>query len=478
MHCKIRIFKMGSLYLRLGKIFAILLVVFYVAFFCNDERYWLMWSLPLTYLLILTLINRFSDIKSDEFGYKIIKTMMFIRYVCTPLAIVISDHYSGYGFEPTKSTITFSIILMCYEIIAIGIAILIYNKKNHIKNIARLNLEIKAENIFGYGIYILFAIFILILSGIDIIIPSNFLIITNEIENIEINNSFSNVIFILRNSFRVIIGIFLLNFIKVRNINENTKYYISLISMILIVSLYTSTNRWDLLCLPIVAIFILSDLYPNYKKFTIIIFIIIMLMALTSATIYKFWSYTSSIVLTDRTILSEIFNIVLSQFQSYFSGPRNVGLAIDMSSELNVNISWLINDIFGSLPFFSRLFNQNIRFNLLYNQYIYSGDIIAQIIPMIGIGYNVFGFIFAPIVTVFFELVILKLNDIHKKSLNIADRYLLIYMMTYTSLCMGLNIQIITNKYYALFLPCILIIIFNRTLSKILVYMGQEKAFD
>lgn len=448
--------------------FAMVFAAAYIAFECKDERYWIMWLLPLTYLFVKKIIDIAAGHRRNEFGYKIIKLVMFFRYVCTPILVIASEFYGGYGFEPSENTITLAIVLMVYELVSVGVAIYIYNRVQ----ISHKNLEtIKSytgavqEKCIGLWIYTIIALVILVSIDVRLVIPNNLLIINSELENANINTGIENMVLILRNTFRVILAVLLLNTIKNSGFKERTKAVFSVITMIIIIAMHTSTGRWDLLILSIVGINLLMSLYPRDSKMIAGVLILIMIIALTSATIYKFWGYTSSEIFSDNFMLGEIIHSISMQFQAYFSGPRNVGLAIDMSEGLNVEFSWLINDILGSLPVFSRFFDQELRFNLLYNQYIYSNNIIAQIIPMVGIGYSVFGLILAPIITVIFELLVLKLNDIYMKRTGIFDKYLLLYMMTYTAMCMGLNIQIITNKYYALFLPSIFLILINRQIT-------------
>jgi hypothetical protein len=450
------------------KVFLLVGCAFYVAIGCVDDRYWLLWLLPVIYIFVTRLIERTAGNRKKEVGYRTIKMVMLVRYVLTPISIVGSQFYSGYGPEPSKETITLAIILMAYELIVVGVVISRYSKKHRVtKNQERIVSARNEKNTLIW-FYILIAFIVIARIDIRFIIPTNIIAITNEIGKGVVDIEYAGFFGILKNVLRVVFGIALLNSINRMKTNNQIKVILSLMSLVLILSLYTSTGRWDTLTISFVGIVLLRNLYPKYSK-TITVFIgSIMLIGLTSVTIYKFLGYTTTSISSYFKVAKELIEVVSMQFQAYFSGPRNVGLAIDMSKIVNIRWTGVINDLFGSFPGLSQFFDQGIRFNLLFNRYIYIGNTISQIIPLVGIGYNAFGFLLSPIVTVGFILLVLKLNGLYQKVASISDKYILLYMIIYTSMCMGMNIQILTNKYYAVFIPSVLLIFANRKCNALL----------
>src|SRR5690606_9043978 len=100
---------------------------------------------------------------------------------------------------------------------------------------------------------------------------------------------------------------------------------------------------------------------------------------------------------------------------------------------------------------------------------------IAQIIPLVGIGYNAFGFLLSPIITLGFIIIVLKLNELYKRKVLISDKYLLLYMIIFTSMCMGMNIQILSNKYYAFFIPALVLLAANKRVSQLFPFKKYKE---
>lgn len=456
--------------IRIKMLYSVLVVLcssLYIAVGCSDERYWLMWLLPVTYAFVLILIDITTGKKGKEIGYKVIKTVMLIRYVITPISVVASQFYGGYGPEPSESSLTLAIVLMVYELIVVGIVIAVYGKMHKNYETNKYIIKPQSERISILWIYILISFIIILIIDIRLIIPNNFITITSEIEEISLEFSNAGLIGILRNTLRVFLGISLLNLINKIKTTDKIKMILSTLSLLVILSLYISKGRWDTLCISLVGIILLRNLYPKYKKMITISIGSVMIIALTSITIYKFLGLTLGSINSFIIVIKELIEEVSMQFQAYFSGPRNVALAIDMSKIVDVKWTWVINDLLGSIPGLSQYFDQSIRLNLLYNRYIYSSNIVVQIIPLLGIGYSAFGFLLSPIITSGFIFLVLKLNDLYYRRVFISSRYLLLYMIIYTSMCMGMNIQILANKYYAVFIPSILLIYLNRNFYKL-----------
>lgn len=447
------------------KIIIIISIALYTAAGCKDERYWLLWLLPVTYVCILVLINFAAGEKSKEIGYRVIKIVMFFRYVVTPFTVISSQYYSGYGPEPQSDTLTKAIILMAYELVIVGISIAIYSRKRRSNSVEFLNTsKITRENTVLSWLFILIVFVLLSIIDINFIIPKNVLTMSNVLQASSLGvDGGTGLYYILRNIFRIIIGATLLNLIYGMKINERLKIVLSLLSLIFVISLYTSAARWDTLTVSIVGILILRQLYPRYSKVISVTLSLVMIVALTSITMYKFLGYDTASKPSIYNALTQLLNVISKQFQMYFSGPRNVAQAMDMGRHLNVSLDWIFNDIFGSIPGLSRFFNQEIRFNLLFNRYVYySSDNISQIIPLLGIGYISFGALFSPLLMTGFVILILKLNNIYIRKVLIYDKYILLYMIIFTSFCMGMNLQILSNKYFAVFIPSVLLIFLNR----------------
>lgn len=436
-----------------------------IYFLNKDNRYDLLYLLPLTYTFLYIIFPFQPKVFRNGVGMWAINITMFIRYIITPLTIVISDFYDGFGPEVSRFLISKSIYLMIYEMVALlfvinVIAFAINSNKNVKSNNMVKRNHILRRRIFLFSFTI---IAFLIVSFVNprVLFPNNFLIISESVEKAQIDMGNPGLILVLGNLVKITSFLLIIDIIKRKSIGRKETFYaiISVIVLIITMALHTGMGRWDILIIGISGYLILKELYPKSKAiFKNIIFTVI-LFSICSITIYKFIGTTTINMNTVYKMIQE----VMTQFQVYFSGPRNVALSIGMVDDIgSLNFKNLIEDLFGSMPLISNFINQEYRMNTLYNEYIYGRpDFIFQIIPMVGIGFSVFGFVAAPILTICFELIVLWLDSVVKKTSDISHRFLCYYAIIFTSLCMGFNIQIITNKYYAFFIPLFVLLWLN-----------------
>lgn len=427
-----------------------------------ETGYQLLFILPLLYALLIKLSKSIFVYARSNIGFISIIVVTFIRYVVTPLVLIISGYYSGFGSSPTEETMLYAFLLMIYEMIAVFITINLVGrnlKGNIVKEISRNNYLRSSFVLFLFSVFAL----LYLLKFPNILVPNNLLIIKDEIKQFTLDFQFSGALILINACLRIAILIMILDFFKRRYDRLPIFSYplLSSIALISYLALMTGIARWDILISAFVGTYILVWLYPEYSKIIRLSIFSVVGIAIISITVYKFFHITSFDEIQLRLFLEEIFK----QFQAYFSGPRNVGQAIEMNNSLGGNISFitLINDFIGSIPGVSSFINQADRINMYYNYHIYGTLFFAsQIIPMIGVGYSYFGFIGAPFFTVICIYLSLKFGLMTLNEDRIEFKYIYSYASIWLALCMGFNTQIIFGWFATIFIPMYILFSLNR----------------
>ena len=102
---------------------------------------------------------------------------------------------------------------------------------------------------------------------------------------------------------------------------------------------------------------------------------LIMLFSVGSLTLYKYFGVNSSLSTAKITL-----EVLAERFQMYFSGPRNIAMAIEtkhiFSNDITINT--FFNDFLGSIPGISELVNRLDRTNTYFNY----RDLVLEIIQV------------------------------------------------------------------------------------------------
>lgn len=146
--------------------FICILVSVVILFFQNYNGYELLFTQPILYIFVFTLV--FSKIiirdKTRLFFY-VLAGISGIRYVLLPLLIVLSGHYGGRSIvEPNSATFFKAILLMNYELVVIAFFIKYMEIRREKKYIdySRSN-EVQQFNIQGNNVgYFLFGLITII----------------------------------------------------------------------------------------------------------------------------------------------------------------------------------------------------------------------------------------------------------------------------------------------------------------------------
>lgn len=452
----------------LWEVFISIIVCLIVLFSNVADGYEFLFCLPLFFSILLILFFRmyFYPLYDYGIGFWSVNIVMFIRYTITPLMIILSENYSGFGPNPTKDSMYLAVFMMIYEMIIAFLVIRLTAQSCRESQRKLYDFKPRSYTIlkpyFLVGIFAAFAGMILIPYP-QLLIPQEIFFLSEQYTRVTIDATFSGALGIISKSFKIVLLLFALAiFKKMYDKKQSTVFvYLSGLVFLMFIGLNTGTSRWTILIWMLIAIVILTQLYPRQGKLIRNIIIALGFASIISISMYKFsWA----IVNAEKPLI-QIFSVMSSQFQDYFSGPRTVAQAIKMKEMFGtqISLSTLINDFVGSIPFISNYVNQSNRLNVYFNLYNYIpvGNT-SLIVPMVGCGYAYLGLIFAPIFTALCEFGAVKFDFSYRKERRVEFQILYIYAAIWLSLCMGFNTQIIFGFFVTTFIPLWILFYCNK----------------
>lgn len=445
--------KIGSKWVLLVLISAVITTVLTI-YKSEDYNYKYLYIIPLTYAILTIIFRNIYINKRYNYGlgFWSINIVMFLRYIITPLAIIITQVYGRLGPTPENRIFKIAYFLMIYEMIVVFITILITTY--YIPKI----VKIKTGNTRLLGkkniILVMFLglAFVILLKYPGSIIPNNLFIIKTEGGNKLVEFQKSGIISAIAGTFKLTLFLLGIYWSKKLYNRTNSKIYpiLSLIILIIFLGLKTSESRWGILINAILGAYLLISLYPNFKKLIILSILLLVIVSFLSISLYKFFYLLND----NNNPIIDVINNMLTMFEDYFSGPRLVAQAIDTNNIYNNNITFetLINGLLTTVPFVNNYADSKDIMNIYFNAYNfgYIGRNVL-IIPMIGEGFSLFGIIGAPILTIIFEAlsVLFDVKAVYNRRYEF--KYIYYYASIWCSLCLGFCSQIILTWLFGMF---------------------------
>lgn len=443
------------------------IISFFVCLINNPlNGYKILYILPLTYLILRTLLN--NSINYKNIGCVFLDILTFIKYSIMPLLIVImKDYYAGFLTKqiPISNDIELSILLILGECITIFICIYLYNLIKNKNEYSNSYNKIK----FGPIMFILYTLFIILLIfNLNLYLPQQFLVINGTYNRLIILNTISKII----KKIFYFVNLFTLLYLTQYYLNKYNKYkknkyiILILITLLIYLGLNTSTSRWNLVIPVIIYTYLLKDIIFKTLKNKIVIFIGISILSLSfiSITLYKFDYIFNNNKISNKNIVV----ILCGQLQEYFSGPRTVAQSLEMTTYYKeyINYETLSNDFLGQIPIVSNKINSNNKINIYYNYFLKGKKSKpTQIIPMVSVGYIYFDFPICYIFTIIVTLLTLIIGNSLIKSNNIFHKYINTYLCFWLSMGIGLNHQILFRWFIATYIPFNIIYYLNNKIK-------------
>lgn len=367
---------------------------------------------PIVYLLVYIVVYRIilkSKYKFTAYGVII---MQWIRFVLMPPILAIAGSNAGFVYlNPDSSTLNLATLLMIYELLFSSVFILIWisilSKFIKIKKIDYSNVKLVGNKLI-YVLFVVLGVLVYLLVGRknELI---NFLIIPVSDNNIDRAGDVTGSLMVLAQQI-ILISAFVLfllviNYcLKKYNVLKSNKYiYISILISLFCVVLIIGERRSAQLYISIVAIWILTNIYPKFKYKIITIIGMTGFMVILLMSIYKFFgaflvgSYGEALGNANIDIAW-----ISRTLQSYFFGPENIAVVLEFFQQSNLNLSNFFKDIVRSIFLVNVVVPDTyLTTSQQFNSHIYNGSQLSgHIISSVSFGMIFFGILLSPIVSI------------------------------------------------------------------------------
>jgi hypothetical protein len=456
-----------SRHIKLIKIFSIIIsMMLYALFFLFidfsnlEDGYHITILLPFIFLCCFFMFL-WDPVFNKRTPFIVLFTCVaFIRYVVLSFITVNNGSYMGIsGVHPSPESLTFAGLLMCWELIVSSMFLYYWSKKKLSYNLPKVADLTSNANVAIYIAVIIFSVALLILipqarQGLSFFGDVTY---TSEVESVFIlglRELFVNAKYFL--IFTLIIILKRRN--KVGQIKNRLSSYLTvLITSILIIGIRVGTNRKQLLSDSLAVLLTLWRAYPKFKKTTTISITSIAILLVAITTLFR--GMTDSL----NSFFLDYFDMEF--LQPYFLGQYNVAIAIEASSlfsymiDIKTYILGFIRPLFGIGSFIGNidftmvatLFDARMSMGLLGTR----GD---QILPMVGEGYILFGFILSPLFLIITVRLGIFFDSLYTKSKNLEIVFISSIISFYLAQGMILNSTIILNMLsfrLAIFIPIV-----------------------
>lgn len=432
------------------------------------EGYEFMWLLPLIYGILFYCTNiRYALFK--YLGISLLSVILFIRYLILPLFFSLTGLYFHSASFPTGNDVNLlAIFLMIYEMMCIFLVMHYFIKR--LSELQTYKHDINTSNYdskyFIYIIVILIGIISLLLIP-AIQLRTNFLIINDNFERVEMN-ALSYICFLFTiNTFKVLfILVLIIAYKKMLNGRHYSQLLIILFAF-LSISFFWTTNRLTVLAQGIATVVLLKSSNLINKKFLYIL-IIIPILTVFSISSYRWFGFGMySGVLLDMESYLDVMQMS-NYLMAYFAGPHLISLAI--TAEYNLSFPTLIQtfaeEILSSIIFVQQIFPlSNYSTTLFFNRLFRFFWEPSFIVPTLGQSYMYFGGLFAPLLSIVFSFFIFKAEKALIMSETMGEKYAYYILLCWLAFFPLQNVNIVASYICNIFFPFYLIVKVNKKIS-------------
>lgn len=427
----------------------------------NYAGYTYLFLLPFLYGFFMLVFPAMWKYRKGHIGLTVFNFVLLIRYFLLPFFKAFTvDDLSTLRYVPMASNTETGIWIMVFELLFSFIFVHIFAK--------RIYKNKKTQSVYKpLNSKFILVIFLIIGIGIVAIFPSiidryNFFIISEGIE--KANLSINDLFLIVVDLSLIIIPILILNKLKNKYDRYPSLKYVllSLIFILPFITIFTGTSRLSVVIPTVAWLVILIKLYPKYKKAISVFVITTLLIVFTSLSLYMQFGVT-----TNNSQASEPFTLstVSNTINAYFSGPDNMGIAVEMRNVYGnqIGLDTLKNDLIYNVAGLSWFADSSNTSTLWFNRLIYGNwSSVDQIVPMSGQGYAYFGFLGAPL----FLIITLMLMMFFDNKIGNEDRIEYIYIYVFLTMRMAMVMMLSLGSVYSIFtnifLPLVIVFTLNR----------------
>lgn len=436
-------------------------------FFSNSVQYNMIFFMPLSYGLGLVIFNRVFRKIFSNIGLMFIEILFFIRMVIIPFVITLAmqDNPISYGVHNTNKAIA----LQCYEFFIVHFAIFVvlcikHNQSNNKKEIIYLYNpgNLAATCIIGLTLFVV-AVWIFIPSSRELyssvfhFSDADFTTVTYSTASESVGSASRSILTLFKMAFdivRILFPLYLMIKIRQKMGYRRLGLGISLFLCFLQLLFIPSTTARAIIS-AFLLLYFTTKIYPEFEKKLMVYAV----LGTVSIIVFYFYVRFSVGSRYGNDGLIYIKNILTA----YFGGLDNIAAGFNIITGHEVKT--FFGSLYSAIPFNSTLFGLKVEslqefYNLANNSY-------GQITPMISEGYYYFGFVFAPIFSVFFALIAYKFGEKQRTEINpwLNICYLFIAIMSAISIVMY-NEQIIVVWFTNWLIPMTIIALMTRRNKK------------
>jgi len=447
--------------INIGKIFsyvAAFILIFWLLFNGLPEGYEYAVFMPAAYLFCILCVLKKDEVSISQPFIMVLLVAGAFRYVIQPLLISYEGGYTGRSLvEPDLDSYRLATILSVYELFVVSLFIYFYQNKNKHKPKNDINISTPPV-IFSFGALVI-AIGMLFfnpdaLSYISFVMP-NPLTKFQAVEPSFITKLSAYTFIISKQIFAITL---LVHFYKKYNKNKKLRYKI-IASFVCIVSvfIYFGVSRIDFLvsALSTYAIYRIFFGKVGFAKIALGVLVLLMMFNLITEK--------REYVEVERTNSERL----LEYSQAYTGGIYNVAIGVEVkewfpeASSFKVLAFDFLRPVIGLNLLVKNL---DIKYsNIYFNDRVWTHvDRRSQIMPMIAQSNLYFGAIFAPVLTVLFVWIGLKINDYAGSTGNVCMKYFAIFCAFRFGLVFGQNSMNLLNELsFSLIMPALIIVAFS-----------------
>lgn len=418
-------------------------VMMYFSYFIYEDITNL-YLLPIAYTVSMLMVKGYYTEEKMGIAVAIIEVTKMVRFIVLPIVYVISGNISRYiGVDLRYDYHSRAVLLMCYEILAVSLVMLMYlrlkRKKKPVVPVSSLIFKSGSTVKLFSILWVLLVLFV----GSFREQLLNFGVAETATE-MSAEGASSNITNIIFNFGKIFIFSILLYFAKSSR-NSFGKFTIILIASVLFISSSwndggASISRWGLVVSSLMSAYALYCYFPQKKKLILTSSPIIIVAILAFGTLAKMmiWGYdTRDVDETTSTLFAS------NMFDLYFQGVYSVsnGLSTADLYAGRVGLINFVSELLYHFPFAVPI----LGLNGMWAEYFYKigiGDT-SQICPSLIQSYYYFGSIGSPFFSCLAVYLALYFTSKLEEEVYFTSRLLYVYGIFWLSLYNCINFSIV-----------------------------------
>ena len=240
--------------------------------------------------------------------------------------------------------------------------------------------------------------------------------------------------------------------------SRNSMYFfLTAIFFVVFYALIMEGDSRNTIIIPAISIiFILITLYPSYRKQTWTTMVVLIVVISVLSILFK--SFGNRV---EDAVEASQLSYWINYLDAYFAGVTNMGRALTAKMNYGLGISPVIlfNDLFGNVPFLTKLTDYTEGSHFLFSQVWGRTD---QIIPASGNGLFYFGYFLSPTVPIAGICLAHYFEKLRYKSITLGEFVVYTYACAMVSYNMFNQVQSMMMKITISIMPVVIAVYINK----------------